>query len=99
MMDEHDELDINSEALRASDKYKKELKSKLERMNFLAFSAMKENVFGQELLKEWNEKYICKLDGPGAANLEYHSGQADFVRMILGMIESHKILIKQGDTK
>ena len=96
---DHDELDINAEALRASEKYKKELQKKLERMNFLAYTALYENEFGKELIKEWNEKYICKLDGPGAANLEYHSGQSDFVKMILGMIETHKILIKQGDKK
>jgi len=86
-------------ALDEANRVAKKNNEKMERYNYCAYEALEVNPFGKELLKFWHEQYICKINGPAEPNLTYHSAQTDFVRLIHGMVASHKELITtKGET-
>ena len=88
-----DEIESTQIQLKEQEKQNKE---KMERLNYCAYEALDQNPFG----KEWMEAIKLRLYSPiGTRNLEemqYIVSQNDFVRMILGQIEEHKIKINGG---
>jgi hypothetical protein len=88
-----DEIESAQNQLKEQEKQNKE---KNERLNYCAYESFEQNPFG----KEWIETIKIRLYSPiGSRSLEemqYIVSQNDFVRMILGQIEEHKIKINGG---
>ena len=70
-----------------------ESKEVLDRLNYCAYESLERNEFGKELIESLKMRLFCVI-GINQDNLEYIEGQNDMIRMLLGMIESHKNIIK-----
>lgn len=68
-----------------------------DRLNYCAFEALEKNAFGKELMNSLKMRLYAVI-GQNQPNLYYIEGQNDMIRMLLGMIEEHK-LTNSGETK
>jgi len=87
-----DEIESAQNQLKEQEKQNKE---KNERLNYCAYEALHQNAFGNELMESLKLRLYAVV-GQFQTNLNYIEGQNDMIRMLLGMIEEHKIKINGG---